>query len=204
MRIAMATALCAVVFVSPAAAGEALLGVYAHDVTFLGDAFGVGSAGRENGDGADLEFGLRSDRIGVLSWLGRPQAQAFMSLNTQGLSNFGAVGLTWPIKLSHTFYIRPGLGLALTDGKAGLPPVNAPGISPEEIQRRLELFEHRIDFGSKVLFEPEIGVGAHLNPRWDAELSWVHISNGEIFHHGKNQGLDDAGLRLVYRFGSRG
>jgi lipid A 3-O-deacylase len=194
----------ALAFVTPAAAADAILGVYAHDVTFLGDAFGIGSAGRENGDGADIEVGVRSDRIGWLSWLGRPQAQAFMSLNTEGFSNFGAIGLTWPIKITHRFYIRPGLGLALTDGKAGLPPVNAPGLTPDQIARRLDAFDHRIDFGSKELFEPEINLGAHLSRRWDTELSWVHISNGEIFHHGKNQGLDDAGLRLIYRFGPRG
>jgi hypothetical protein len=43
-----------------------------------------------------------------------------------------------------------------------------------------------------------------LNDRWSAELSWVHISNGEIFHHGKNQGLDDTGVRVVYALGARG
>jgi hypothetical protein len=203
-RFALVAALGAVALATPATAADILLGAYAHDVTFIGDTLGIGVSGREKGDGADIELGIRSDRIGALSWLGRPQAHAFISLNTQGFSNFGAVGLSWPIPLGRTFYFRPGLGLALTDGKAGLPAVNAPGLAPAEIQRRLDLYEHRIDFGSKVLFEPELGLGAHLSPRLDAELSWVHISNGEIFHHGKNQGLDDAGVRLIYRFGPHG
>ena len=84
------------------------------------------------------------------------------------------------------------------------PPVNAPGLAPAEIQRRLTLFETRIDFGSKILFEPELALGVRLNDRWSAELSWVHISNGEIFHHGKNQGLDDAGVRVIYALDARG
>ena len=82
----------------------------------------------------------------------------------------------------------------------GLPPVNAPGISPAEIQRRLVLYNTRIDFGSKVLFKPELALGFRLNDRWAAELSYVHLSNGQIFHTGKNQGLDQAGARLVYSF----
>ena len=55
-----------------------------------------------------------------------------------------------------------------------------------------------------MLFEPELALGWRFNPRLSAELSWVHVSNGEIFHHGKNQGLDDAGARLVYSFGRAG
>jgi len=181
-----------------ARAGELLVGLYAHDAAFLGDAFGVGSAGRESG--ADLQLGLRSDRLKALRIIGKPQAHAFVSVNSEGTSNFVAAGLSWPIGLTHNLYIRPGLGLAYTDGEHGLPPVNAPGLSAAEVQRRLHLYNTRIDFGSALLFEPEIGLGYRFSDRWSAELSWVHISNGEVFHHGKNQGMDDAGLRVVRRF----
>ncbi|HEX3699452.1 MAG TPA: acyloxyacyl hydrolase [Phenylobacterium sp.] len=186
----------------PAAAAELLTGVYIHDAAFIGGALGTGSADREKG--ADIELGLRSGRIEALSWIGAPQVHALVSVNTDGTSDFVAAGLSWPIGLSHGFYFRPGLGLAYTDGKVNLPPVNAPGLSPAEIQRRLNLFETRIDFGSRTLFEPELNLGYRITPRISAELSWVHISNGEIFHHGKNQGLDDAGVRVVYALGARG
>lgn len=187
---------------TPAGAAELLLGAYAHDVAFLGSAVGSGAADREKG--ADIELGVRSDRIGALGLIGAPQAHAFVSVNTDGTSNFVAAGLSWRVPINDTFYVRPGLGLAYTDGRAGLPPVNAPGLTPPEIQRRLKLFQTRIDFGSHMLFEPEIALGARLNERWSAELSWVHISNGEVFHHGKNQGLDDAGVRVIYALGARG
>jgi hypothetical protein len=179
-----------------------LLGAYAHDVTYIGKVVGSGAAGREGG--ADIELGVRSDRIEALSVIGAPQAHAFVSINTDNTSNFVAAGLSWPIPLGETFYFRPGLGLAYTDGKAGLPPVNAPGLTPAEIQRRLALYNTRIDFGSHMLFEPELNIGAHVTDRLSVELSWVHISNGEVFHHGKNQGLDDTGVRLVYALGARG
>ena len=86
------------------------------------------------------------------------------------------------------------------DGKAGLPPANAPGLSDEERARRTELYYTRIDFGSHVLFEPELALGYDLNDSWSTELSYTHLSNGQIFHQGKNQGLDDVGVRLVYKF----
>ena len=201
-RWALAAMAAALGLAGPAGAAELIAGAYAHDVAFLGAAIGSGAADREKG--ADFELGIRSDRIEALRLIGAPQAHAFVSVNTDNTSNFVAAGLSWPIRLGDTFYLRPGLGLAYTDGKANLPPVNAPGLTPAETQRRLNLFLTRIDFGSHMLFEPELALGAHLGGPWSVELSWVHISNGEVFHHGKNQGLDDAGVRVVYALGARG
>jgi hypothetical protein len=201
LKTAFAAALvAALALAAPAAAAELTLGVYAHDVSFLGALVGSGAADRE--EGADIHLGVRSGRIEALSLIGAPQAHAFVSVNTNRTSDFVAAGLGWPIALPYGLYLRPGLGLAYTDGKAGLPAVNAPGLSPAEIAYRLNLYETRIDFGSRILFEPEIALGARISSRWKGELSWVHISNGEIFHHGKNQGLDDAGVRLVYTLGA--
>jgi hypothetical protein len=185
---------------SAARAAELMVGAFAHDVTFIGDVIGVGAAGREGG--TDLQIGLRSDPMDALSLIGRPQAHGLLSINSAGTSNFVAAGLSWPIALPGRFYVRPGLGLAYTDGEAGLPAVNAPGLTPPEIQRRLKLYRSRIDFGSHLLFQPELSIGRVLSPRWSAELTYLHLSNGQVFAHGKNQGLDDAGLRLIYKLGS--
>ena len=92
------------------------------------------------------------------------------------------------------------LGMAYTTGKAGLPPVNAPDLSPAEIARRLHLYHTRKDFGSHWEFEPDLALGYRVSPKLAAELSYEHLSNGEILHHGKNQGLDDLGARLIYAF----
>lgn len=191
--------LAAVLFAAaPAQAAEVYGGVFKHDVTFLGNFVGLGAADRERG--VDVHLGVRSDRLQKLTLLGRPQAHATISVNSHNTSNFVAAGLDWAIPLGKHAYVRPGFGLAYTDGAAGLPPVNQPGISAAEIQRRLVLYNTRIDFGSKVLFQPEIALGVRLDERWAVELSYVHLSNGQIFHTGKNQGLDDAGARLVYSF----
>lgn len=186
-------------FATPAGAAELMAGLYAHDVTFIGDTIGVGAAGREGG--TDLQLGVRSNPLEALSLIGRPQAYALLSLNSENTSDFVSAGLSWPVALGSRLYVRPGLGLAYTNGEVGLPAVNAPGLAPAEVQRRLTLYNTRIDFGSHLLFQPELALGFKLSPRWAAELSYVHLSNGQVFAHGKNQGLDDAGLRLIYKMG---
>lgn len=182
-----------------ASAGEVFGGVYAHDVTFIGSAIGVGAAGREGG--ADFMLGVRSDRLDGLGFIWKPQAHAMVSVNTEGTSHFAAAGLSWPIPLAGKLYFRPGIGLAYTTGQVGLPPANAPGLSAAELARRLKLYNTRIDFGSKVLFEPEIAFGLKLTEKTSIEASWVHLSNGRILGHSKkNQGMDDAGVRLAWAF----
>lgn len=202
MKTAMfaAAAVAALAVAAPACAGEVFVGVYKHDVTFIGKAVGLGAAGRE--DGVDVHLGYRTDRLENLRWLGKPQVHAMVSINSENTSNFVAAGFDWRIELGQPggFYFRPGMGLAYTDGKAGLPPANAPNLTPEERARRTNLYYTRIDFGSKVLFEPELALGYQVSDRVSVELSYTHLSNGQIFHQGKNQGLDDAGVRLVYAF----
>jgi opacity protein-like surface antigen len=195
-----AAAVAALACAAPAMADEVFVGVYKHDVTFIGEAVGLGAAGRE--DGVDIHLGYRTERIESLTWLGKPQVHAMISINSENTSNFVAAGFNWKIDLGQPggFYLRPGMGLAYTDGKAGLPPANAPNLTPEERARRTKLYYTRIDFGSKVLFEPELALGYQVNDRVSVELSYTHLSNGQIFHQGKNQGLDDAGVRLVYAF----
>ena len=201
MKTALYAAVAATVLASaaPALAGEAFVGVYKHDVTFIGSAIGLGAAGRE--DGVDVHVGYRTDKLENLTWLGKPQVHAMVSINSKNTSNFVAAGFDWKINLGRSgLYVRPGMGLAYTDGKAKLPPSNAPGLSQAEIDRRTYLYYHRIEFGSHVLFEPEFALGYQFSKNWSGELSYTHLSNGQIFHQGKNQGLDDAGVRLVYKF----
>ena len=94
-----------------------------------------------------------------------------------------------------------GIGLAVHDGYDVFPDYAEPSITPEEFDRRVALRSERIEFGSQVLFEPEIAIGYRLTDSTAVELSYVHLSNGQIFAQGKNEGLDEVGIRLVHRFG---
>ena len=55
---------------APACAGEVFVGLYKHDVTFIGDAVGLGAAGREGG--YDVHLGYRTNKLENLRWLGKP------------------------------------------------------------------------------------------------------------------------------------
>ena len=175
-----------------AQAGEVFGGLYAH---------GVGTKQSQEG-GADLQLGVRSDRIESLWWLFKPSVHGVIGINSNVPTDFVAVGLNWPIPIlgSKQWYIRPGIGFAYTTGQADIGSAQDPSVSAAVRARRAYLARTRIDFGSQDLFEPELSVGYKLNDKWQIEASYVHLSNGQILHSGKNQGLDDVGLRLAYRF----
>ena len=155
---------------APAQAGELFGGLYVHDVKLPTDLSGI-----ENG--ADVMLGYRGGMIA------RPlgatlQPYIFGALNTAGETSYAAVGLSARFDLGKSVYIRPGLGLAVHNG------------SDDRFFRR-----DRIAFGSRVLFEPELGIGTRINDRLSAEASWVHMSHATLFS-GENPGIDNLGVRL--------
>jgi lipid A 3-O-deacylase len=160
----------------PAQAQEVFAGVYAHGVdtpfTF-----------ETHEGGADLALGVRLDGLDALDFIGRPAPYAIASLNTRGDTSFAGGGLAWTIGKG-PFYLRPAIGLVVHDG-------------PE---RRVDPASRvRTDLGSRVLFEPEIGVGYRVTDRFSVEASWMHISQGQIFDSQQNPGIDMMGVRLVHR-----
>jgi lipid A 3-O-deacylase len=155
---------------SPAHAGELFGGVHVHDVkTPLDD------AGLESG--VDLSLGYRGGAIGHL-WRAPLQPYIFAAVNSDGNTNYGAIGVSAKFPLGHNWYIRPGIGLAIHTGSAG------------------KFFRYdKIAFGSRVLAEPEIGIGTQVNRRLSIEASWVHMSHGQLFGK-ENPGIDNLGVRL--------
>jgi lipid A 3-O-deacylase len=191
LKMVLSAAAAASLLTAGAARADDLFGgLYAH---------GIGVAGREQ-DSFDTMVGYRTNRLDWASWIFRPQAHIIVSVNDKYSTDFVAAGFDWRVQFSKNWYLRPGIGLAYTTGKAGLPPSNVGGLTPMEENARLHLYYTRIDFGDHYLFEPELALGYNIDPKWALELSYVHLSNGQILHQGKNQGLDDAGLRLNYHF----
>ena len=184
-----------------AMAGEFMVGGFAHDVTFIGKTIGVGVVGPEQGS-ADIELGYRSDPLKSWTYIWQPQAYGLISVNDKGKTSFASVGLAWklPITAEKTWYVRPGLGLAYQNKYASLPDFRAPGLSQQEQLYDASLRQKWVQFGSKILFEPEISLGHQFKSGDAVELSWTHISNGEILAHGENQGMDDLGIRYIHRF----
>ncbi|MFL6736592.1 MAG: acyloxyacyl hydrolase [Sphingomonas sp.] len=150
---------------SPASAGEIFGGVYVHDVKLPTDKSGIE-------DGADVQLGYRGGTIGHTPL----QPYFFGALNTAGETSYAAVGLS--AKFGRSIYVRPGVGIAIHNGSA------------DKFFRT-----DKIAFGSRVLFEPELGVGARVNDRLSIEASWVHMSHAQLFG-GENPGIDNLGVRL--------
>jgi lipid A 3-O-deacylase len=99
-------------------------------------------------------------------------------VNTAGKTSYAAVGLS--AKFGRSLYIRPGVGLAIHTGSA------------EKFQ---DPTNDKIDFGSRILFEPELGIGTQINDRLSIEASWVHMSHAQLFGR-QNPGIDNFGVRL--------
>lgn len=165
-----AAASCALLSSAPAAAGELFGGIYAHDVKLPTD-----KSGEESG--ADIQLGWRGGRIGHTPL----QPYIFGAVNSAGNTSYGAVGLS--ARFGKKVFIRPGLGLAVHTGSA---------------HRVDDPFNNKIDFGSRVLFEPEIGIGTDINDRLSIEGSWIHMSHATLFSH-ENPGIDNLGVRLSLR-----
>lgn len=153
-----------------ARAGELFGGVHVHDVKTPLDDAGIES-------GVDLSLGYRGGRIGHL-WKAELQPYIFGAVNSAGNTNYAAAGIAAKFPLPDRWYFRPGLGLAVHTGSAG------------------KFFRtDKIAFGSRILFEPEIGLGTQLNSRVSVEASWVHMSHAQLAGK-ENPGIDNLGLRL--------
>jgi hypothetical protein len=165
-----AAVVLAAAFPTGAQAGEIFGGVYLHDVKTPLDESGIES-------GVDLSLGYRGGSIGHL-WRAQLQPYIFGALNTAGNTNFAAAGISARFPLGRKWYVRPGVGIAIHTGSAGR-------------YYRTD----KIAFGSRVLFEPEIGLGTQVSRRVSIEASWVHMSHAQLAGR-ENPGLDDLGLRL--------
>lgn len=162
-------AMMAVAVPSAANAAELFGGVYVHDVDTPLSRSGVEG-------GADLQLGWRGGRIGRTPL----QPYVFGALNTAGEHSYAAAGVS--AKFGDRLFIRPGLGLAVHSGsdRDFEDPANG-----------------EIDFGSRILFAPELAVGTRIGDRLTLEASWIHMSHGQLFGR-QNPGTDHFGLRLSF------
>jgi lipid A 3-O-deacylase len=172
MRTAFLFTAAAALAATPAQAAEIFAGILAHDVDSP-----LTKGGLENG--VDVEFGWRGGRIRALRFIGSPSPYAFASFAAGGETHFGAAGLSW--RLGGRLFVRPGVGLAVhTRGSRGV-------------------FQgFRTDLGSRILFEPELGIGYDVSDRVTLEATWVHISQAQLFSR-QNPGMDSVGIRVSYR-----
>ena len=157
---------------SPALAGEVFGGLFIHDVDTPLTKSGIES-------GVDLQLGYRWDPL--MNGKG-PQPYLFASVNSAGETHYAAAGLSF--KFGDKVFVRPGLGIVAHTGST------ANFSHPDH--------DH-VDFGSRILFAPELGLGVRLGERATIEASWVHLSHAQLFG-GQNPGMDNIGARLSWKF----
>ena len=195
-KTAAALAMTALFSAPQALAGEAMLGIYQHDIMD-----GISHGGHFE-HGKDIVFGVRTASLDELSVIWSPHVHLVVGLNTLGETDFAAVGFDWRLKFGpdDQFYVEPGIGGAIHTGNVNLPSPNDPGLTPAQVAYRLNRWETKLDLGSRILFEPEISLGWKATDRWSVEMSWIHMSHAQLAGP-QNPGLGEFGFRAVYRYG---
>jgi len=146
-------------------------GIYAHDIDLW-------SFHRESGMDANGEILFISPTLLEDVWAPRPHLGA--TVNLSGKTSHVYSGLTWEFALSADFFVDANLGLSLHNGR----------LDTDEGDRK--------SFGSRVLFRLGGALGYNLTEKWNISLQYEHMSNAYLAD--PNEGMDNVGVRLGYRF----
>jgi len=155
---------------TPGRAAELFGGLFAHDINTPWTRTGPEG-------GADMQLGWRGKPIGRTPL----QPYGFVAINTAGDTHYGAIGIS--AKFGDRVFVRPGIGIAVHTGST------ADHFDPTDDET---------EFGSRILFEPELGIGTTLSDRLSIEASWVHMSHAQLFSR-QNSGIHNLGIRLSWK-----
>ncbi len=167
---------------------EVRLGVMQHNIQVIDGK----NANKE--DGPNIEGELVFGTPGFLEWAWSPNPYIMASVNTAGETSFAAVGLNWDWEFARGWSLEPGLGYGVHDGEIDNP--YTPG-SPEA-----QAFQdEHVLMGSRDVFRTSLSLGKDLTDSLAVQLTYEHLSHGQILGNGRNQGLDEIGLRLAWSLG---
>ena len=170
------------------AVDEVKLGLLAHNICVTS----CKNADKEDSPIVDVQVNFRAPAL--LKWVGAPHPYVSLSPNLSGDTSFGAAGLEWRWEFVEGWAIAPSFGYALHNGKLTNPYPNG--------DPRASVFSRdHVLYGSRDLFRSSIGLQREFGEHWRAETYYVHYSHGQIIGHDRNQGSDQAGIRINYKFG---
>ena len=176
---------------TPAFAGgveEVKVGALAHNICITN----CKNADKENGPVVDIQVNFKSP--GFLGWAFSPQPYVAIAPNVSGDTSFAAVGLEWNFEFADGWAFVPGFGYAVHDGEVK----NA---YPNGDPRATAFANDHVLYGSRDLFRTTLALQREFGARWTGEVVYAHYSHGQILGSGRNQGTDQAGVRIGYRFG---
>lgn len=167
---------------------EARIGVMQHNICVID----CNNADKEDGPNINGEIVFGSPDIFRHIFSPRPYVMA--SYNTAGNTSFGAVGLEWNWDFADGWSFEPGFGYAIHNGTKESP-------FPQGDPRGDAFTKDNLLLGSNDLFRTSLAINRDFNESWGAQLMYEHLSHGQILGNGRNQGLDNLGVRIYYRFG---
>ncbi|RYY94998.1 MAG: hypothetical protein EON61_23075 [Alphaproteobacteria bacterium] len=183
-------AVAAVALAAPAAHAQidsVRLGVMKHNIC-VSD---CKNADKESG--VNINGELRFASPDWLGWAGSPHPYVMASVNTDGNTSYGGFGLEWDWQFAQGWRLEPGFGYVMHDGTSNNPYANG---TPEAA----DFAEDNVLLGSKDLFRSSLALTWDIAPTWAVQGIYEHLSHGQILGTGRNQGLDEIGVRVVWRF----
>ncbi len=167
---------------------EIRVGVTQHNICILD----CDNANKEDGPNINGEIVFNSPDILDIIWSPRPYVMG--SVNTAGDTSFGGAGLHWNWDFADGWSLEPGVGYVIHDGELSFP-------FPQGDPRNDPISETTVFFGSRDLFRTSLSLNRDLGEKWGAQVMYEHLSHGQILGNGRNQGIDNIGVRLIYRLG---
>jgi lipid A 3-O-deacylase len=126
--------------------------------------------------------------------IGSPRPYVVASANLGGDTSFGGAGLNWNWDFADGWAFEPGLGYVIHDGKLSFP-------FPQGDPRNDAISESKVFLGSRDLFRTSFAINRDLGEKWGVQVMYEHLSHGQILGKGRNQGIDNAGVRVIYHLG---
>jgi lipid A 3-O-deacylase len=143
--------------------------------------------------GLDLQAQVNFTAPGFFKYALSPQPYLIATLNTNGDTSYGGFGFQWDFRFLDKWHFDPAVGYVIHNGYTNEP-------YPKSDRRYQAYIDSHLLLGSKDLFRLALAVSREFGDNVEGQLSFEHLSHGYIIGDGRNQGLDNAGLRLIYKY----
>lgn len=171
---------------------EVKAGISDFDEEIIGIGWALGFADENSiAINADIVF----DEPEFLKWALSPQPYIGALINLEGKTSYGAAGLLWRQELGERLYTDFSLGMAVHNGT-----LNINFGEGQTLSQIFDRFDTEIEFGSRVLFKPQLSVGYRVSEEWAGEIYFEHLSHATLFDDKDNDGVDIMGVRAAKRF----
>lgn len=195
LLVAAASAAMAAAPTAAAQIDSIRVGAMLHNICVIEDGFlgQVDCSNADKEDGPNIAAELRFKSPEFLAWAASPHPYVMASVNTRGDTSYIAAGLEWDLEIVPGWRFEPGFGYAIHDGELDN---KFPNGTPENI----EFDSRHVLLGSRDLFRTSIALTWELSSDFAIQSIYEHLSHGQILGEGRNQGLDEFGIRAVWNF----